>query len=172
MASQRSKGFTDTPQFKVMRALMGAATPAVRWSLGRGSGGPMAGSLLLLRFRGCRSGMWRTTPVGYARDAEVVVIVTSPTYTWWKNIGDGADVDLRIDGAWRQGRARIVGPEDPAYDETVALQVRLRGPRMLRGFGVAVDDAGVVAPADRALGAERAHIVRVELGGPAPELRT
>jgi deazaflavin-dependent oxidoreductase (nitroreductase family) len=171
MAVDRPKAFTDTPQFKVMRALMGASTPAVRWSLGRGSGGPMARSLLLLRFRGRRSGTWYTTPVGYARDGDVVVIVTSPTYTWWKNIRDGADVDLRVDGAWRQGRARIVGPDDPAYEATVALQVRLRGAGMLRGFGVTVDDDGVVAPADRAPGAERALLVRVELGGPAPETR-
>jgi deazaflavin-dependent oxidoreductase (nitroreductase family) len=172
VAADQPRAFTDTPQFKVMRAVMGAATPIIRWSLRRGSGGPLARNLLLLRFRGRRSGIWRTTPVGYARDGDVVVIVTSPSYTWWKNIGDGADVDVRLDGAWSQGRARIVGPEDAAYDETVALQVRLRGPRMLRGFGVAVDDAGVVAPADRALGGERAHIVRVELAGPAPEART
>ena len=171
MTPDRPRTFTDTPQFKVMRAVMGAATPAIRWSLGRGSGGPMARSLLLLRVRGRRSGTWYTTPVGYARDGDVVVIVTSPTYTWWKNIRDGAEVDVRLDGAWRQGRARIVGPDDPAYDDTVALQVRLRGAGMLRGFGVAVGDDGVVAPADRAPGAERAHIVRVELGGPAPETR-
>jgi hypothetical protein len=171
MASNQPRAFTDTPQFKVMRAVMSAATPVIRWSLQRGSGGPMARNLVLLRFRGRRSGTWHTTPVGYAREADLVVIVTSPTYTWWKNIRDGAAVDLRLDGAWRQGRARIVGPDDSAYEETVALLVRLRGPRMLRGFGVAVDDRGVVAPADRALGAERAHIVRVELGGTAPETR-
>ena len=171
MASDRPRAFTDTPQFKVMRAVMGAATPAVRWSLRRGSGGPMARSLLLLRFRGSRSGTWYTTPVGYAREGDVLVIVTSPTYAWWKNIRDGADVDVRLDGAWRTGRARIIGPDDPAYEETVALQVRLRGAGMLRGFGVEVGDDGVVAPADRAEGAERAHLVRIELGGPAPETR-
>jgi deazaflavin-dependent oxidoreductase (nitroreductase family) len=171
MTSDRPRAFTDTPQFKVMRAVMVAATPAIRWSLRRGSGGPMARNLLLLRFRGRRSGTWRTTPVGYAHEGDVVVIVTSPSYTWWKNIRDGADVDVRLDGAWRMGRARIIGPDDPAYEETVALQVRLRGAGMLRGFGVTVDDQGVVAEADRVAGAERAHLVRVELGGPAPETR-
>jgi deazaflavin-dependent oxidoreductase (nitroreductase family) len=164
--------FTDTPQFKVMRTVMGAATPPLRWALGRGSGGPLARNLLLLRFRGRTSGRWYTTPVGYAREGDSVVIVTSPTYSWWKNVRGGADVDVRLDGAWRAGRARIVGPDDPEYEATVALQVRRRGPGMLRGFGVNVDDAGLVAPADREAGAARAHLVRVELAGPAPDTRT
>jgi deazaflavin-dependent oxidoreductase (nitroreductase family) len=172
MSTDPPRAFTDTPQFRVMRAVMGAATPAIRWSLRRGSGGPMARNLLLLRFRGRRSGRWYTTPVGYARDGDVVVVVTSPAYSWWKNIRDGADVDVRVGGAWREGRARIVGPEDPAYEEAVALQVRQRGAGMLRGFGVAVGHDGVVAPADRAPGAERAHLVRIDLGRPAPETRT
>ena len=172
MTSDPPRAFSDTPQFRVMRAVMRAVTPAIRWSLGRGSGTPMARSLLLLRFRGRRSGSWHTTPVGYAREGDVVVIVTSPTYAWWRNIRDGADVDVRLDGAWREGRARIVGPDDPAYDETVALQVRRRGTGMLRGFGVPVGDDGHVAAEDRDRAAGRAHIVRVELGGPAPETRT
>ena len=171
MAPDQPRAMTDTPQFKVMRALMGAATPGVRWVLGRGSGGPLARTFLLLRFRGRRSGTWYTTPVGYAREGDVVVIVTSPAYTWWRNVRGGADVDVRVGGAWRQARARIVGPDDPDYAETVALQVRSRGAGMLRAFGVAVGEDGTVAPADRAAGAERAHIVRVELAGPAPETR-
>ena len=132
----------------------------------------MARSLLLLRFQGRRTGTWRTTPVGYAREGDVVVIVTSPTYTWWKNIREGAAVDVRLDGRWRQANARIVGPDDAEYESTVALQVRQRGPGLLRGFGVAVSDQGVVAPADRDMAATNAHIVRVELYGPAPETRS
>jgi hypothetical protein len=163
--------FTDTRRFKVMRTVMGAATPVVRWSLSRGSGGPMARNLLLLRFRGRTSGRWFTTPVGYVRRGDVVVIVTSPTYTWWRNVAAGAEVELRLDGAWRTGWARIVGPDDPAYEETVALQVSGRGPGMLRGFGVTVDDNGRVPPEARAAGAELAHLVRVELRGPAPATR-
>ena len=65
----------------------------------------------------------------------------------------------------------IVPPDDPAYDETVALQVAKRGPGMLRGFGVRVDDAGHVPPEAREAAAAAAHIVRVELGGAAPDRR-
>jgi hypothetical protein len=100
-----------------------------------------------------------------------VVLVTSPGYSGWRNVRDGADVDLRLDGAWQAGHARIVQPDDPAYDETLALQVAKRGPGMLRGFGVQVDDAGHVPPEAREAAAAAAHIVRVELVGAAPDRR-
>jgi deazaflavin-dependent oxidoreductase (nitroreductase family) len=165
------KPFTETRQFKVMRTAVGVSKPLVMAMLKRGSGGPMAKNLMLLRFRGRTSGTWYTTPVGYVREGDTVVIVTSPTYAWWRNVVGGADVDVRLDGRWRTGRARIVSPDDPEYDATVALQVSRRGPGMLRGFGVPVDDHGHVAPDGREAAGKAAHIVRVELLGPAPDAR-
>ncbi|HEX5828090.1 MAG TPA: nitroreductase/quinone reductase family protein [Candidatus Limnocylindrales bacterium] len=166
-----AKPFTETTRFKVMRTLVGASNPLIAAVLRRGSGGPMAKQLTLLRFRGRRSGRWYETPIGYVRDGDTVVLVTSPGYSWWRNVRDGADVDLRLDGAWRTGHARIVRPDDPAYDETVALQVARRGPGMLRTSGVQVDDTGHVPPEAREAAAAAAHIVRVELGGAAPDRR-
>jgi deazaflavin-dependent oxidoreductase (nitroreductase family) len=163
--------FTETRRFKVMRALIGASRPLVTAILSRGTGGPMGRNLTLLRFRGRTSGRWYQTPVGYVRDGDTVVIVTSPAYTWWRNVRDGAEVDLRLDGAWRTGHARVVTPDDPAYDGTIALQVAKRGPGMLRGFGVDVDDAGRVADEAREAAGRAAHLVRVELAGPAPDRR-
>lgn len=162
---------TETRRFKAMRAIVGATNPFIRALLRRGSGGPMAANLLLLRFQGRQSGRWFETPVGYVREGDTLVVVTSPTYRWWRNVEGGADVDVRLDGRWRVGRARIVSPADPAYDETVAIQVARRGPGMLRGFGVQVDDAGRVAPAAREAAAAAAHLVRIELAGDAPERR-
>lgn len=163
--------FTETRQFKVMRVLVGASNPLIRALLGRGSGGPMAKNVLLLRFRGRRTGRWFTTPVGYVRDGTVIVLVTSPTYKWWRNITDGAEVDVRVDGRWQAGQARIVTPDDPAWEAAVELQVGRRGPGMLRGFGMKVDDQGRVAPEDREAAARAAHLVRIDLTGPAPDRR-
>jgi deazaflavin-dependent oxidoreductase (nitroreductase family) len=157
------RSFTDTPQFKVMKVLMSVATPLVKRRLARGDGGRLSRNLVLLRFRGRKSGTWFTTPVGYAREGDTVVIITSPTYRWWRNVAGGARVQLRLDGRWRDGEARIVGPEDPAYDETVALQVRRRGAGMLKGFGVELDADGRVPASARSQAAERVHLVRVEL---------
>ncbi len=156
--------FTDTLQFKIMRvATVGAANPLIKRMLARGSGGPLGKSLMLLRFKGIKTGRTFTTPVGYARAGDTVVIVTLPTYRWWRNIVGGAEVEVRLNGRWRAGHARILVPSDADYDETVALQVGISGPGTLRTFGVDVDDQGRIALAGRAVAAERAHIVRIEL---------
>ena len=160
--------FSDTPQFKVMRLVVGAFNPLVRRLLGSRFAGPLAANVMLLRFRGRTSGTWHTTPVGYAREATQVVVVTSPTYRWWRNVVDSAPVQVRLDGTWYEAVGRVLRPTDPAdissYDAAVALQVRQRGPRVLRGFGIPVTDDGRISIADRAEAASHAHIVRIQLG--------
>jgi deazaflavin-dependent oxidoreductase (nitroreductase family) len=159
--------FTETRRFKVMRTVIGALNPLMVRLLGSRFAGPMAKNLMLLRFIGRTSGRTYTTPVGYVRDGDRVVVVTSPTYRWWRNVRDGAAVQVRLDGVWRDGHARVVPATDPGHDEAVALQVRGRGPGMLRGFGVPVDDHGHVPEAARAGLDEKALIVVIELA-PVP----
>lgn len=161
---EEPRAFTDTPQFKVMRAVMGAATPVVRTVLASRFAGPLGRNLLLLRFRGRRSGTWRTTPVGYVRTGDRVVLVTSPTYRWWRNIDGPTRVQVRVAGQWHEATARLLHPDDPEYDAAVAIQVAGRGPGMLRGFGIPVTDDGRVPDDARADATKHAHIVVVELG--------
>ncbi len=54
-------------------------------------------------------------------------------------------------------------PDDPGYDSAVAIQVARRGPGMLKGFGVEVDEAGRIDPAARAAAPSHAHIVEILL---------
>jgi deazaflavin-dependent oxidoreductase (nitroreductase family) len=155
--------FTDTRRFKVMRTLVGASNPFIKAILGSRFAGPMAKALMLLRFTGRKSGKVYTTPVGYVREGDSVVVVTSPTYTWWKNIREGADVEVRLEGVWRKARARVLPPDDPEFDRAVSIQVEGRGPGMLRGFGVEVNGDGHVPPEARADLDSKALIVLVEL---------
>ena len=107
-----------------------------------------------------------TTPVGYVRDGDSVVVVTSPTYTGWKNVRDGADVEVRLDGIWHAARARVLSSDDPDFDRALAIQVNGRGPGMLRGFGVAVDDDGHVPKEARDDLDRKALLVLIELAPP------
>ena len=154
---------TDTRRFKVMRGMVGAANPLVRRLLDSRFAGPLSRALLLLRYRGRKSGRTIATPVGYVRDGDRVVIVTSPSYGWWPNMVGGADVELRLPEGWRRGRAELLFPDDLRYAETVAFQVSKRGPGMLRGFGVDIDDAGRIAPEAKVTATRYAHIVLVTL---------
>lgn len=155
--------FTDTRRFKAMRAVMGAANPAIKGLLGSRFAGPMAKALMLLRFTGRKSGKVYTTPVGYVREGDSVVVVTSPTYQWWKNVRDGAEVEVRLDGSWRKAHARVLQADDSAFDRAVAIQVTGRGPRMLQGFGVDVDASGHIPQEARADLDTKALIVLIEL---------
>ena len=97
-----------------MRVLVGAANPAVRLLLGSRFAGPIAKRVMLLRFRGRKSGSWHTTPVGYAREGNQVVVVTPPAYRWWRHVIDGARVQLRLDNQWFDASARAFsGPTIP-----------------------------------------------------------
>ena len=117
-----TRPFSDTPQFKVMRVVVGVFNLLlIRRLLGSRFAGPLAGNLMLLRFRGRTSGSWHTTPVGYAREGNQVVVVTSPTYRWWRNVVDRAPVQLRLGSEWFDASARLLPPEDPAYRAAVAL---------------------------------------------------
>lgn len=160
--------FAESRRFRVLRRVMEATNPLMRRLINSSLAGPMNRQLLLLRYRGRRSGRTFTTPVGYVRDGDKVVMVTSPAYRWWPNFVGGADADLRLPEGWRQGRVEIVMPDDPRYDETVAFQVANCGPGMLRSFGVEVDDQGHLTPDAKATAATRAHMVLGTLASRTP----
>jgi len=158
----------QTRRFAVMRRVVGASNPLMRRLLDSRFAGPMGRNLLVLEFRGRRSGGTFRTPVGYVRRGGRVVLVTSPAYRWWHNLVGGADVRVRLPEGWRAGRGEVVTPADPRYDEILALQVAQRGPEMLRGFGLPVDDGGRLPAEARASATEHAHLVLVTLAdGPA-----
>ncbi len=158
-----ARAFTDTRQFRIMRRVIGATSPLTKRLIDSRFAGPMGKALLLLRYRGRKSGRTFTTPVGYVREGDRVVMVTSPTYKWWPNLVGGADVELRLPEGWRSGRGEVVLPDDPRYDETLAFQVSKRGPGMLRGFGLDVDDQGRIHPESRVTAAKKAHLVLITL---------
>lgn len=158
-----STPFTETRRFRAMRAAVGAGNPLVKRLLDSRVAGPMARQVLLLRYRGRRSGRTFTTPVGYVRDGDRIVMVTSPAYRWWPNFVGGAQAELRLPEGWRRATVDVVPPDDPRYDDVVALQVGRRGPGMLRGFGVEVDDAGHVSSEAKATASAHAHLVLATL---------
>ncbi len=160
---EQPRAFVETRRFKAMRRVVGAMNPLMRRLLDSRFSGRMARQLLLLEFRGRKSGRTFRTPVGYVRRGDRVVMVTSPAYTWWHNLVGGAPVRVRLADGWHGAHGEVVMPDDPRYDEVVALQVSGRGPGMLRGFGLAVDDAGHLAPEAKATATQHAHLVLVEL---------
>jgi len=70
-------------------------------------------SLMLITFTGRKSGRRYTTPVRYIRIGTTVRCFTSPENQWWRNLRDGADVVLRIEGVDLPYRATAIVNDPP-----------------------------------------------------------
>jgi len=103
----------------------------------------MSGAVLLLTFRGRRSGRWFTTPVQYARADECTLIVVpgrAELKRWWHNLRIEAPVRLRLAGKDVDATAEAI--EDDTARVSTALRAYLerfeRARRSLAGQRVVV----------------------------------
>jgi hypothetical protein len=73
-----------------------------------------SGSLLLITFTGRNSGREFTTPVRYVRVGDAILCFTSAENQWWRNLRDGKEVILRLQGKDRRYRATLIHNDPPA----------------------------------------------------------
>jgi deazaflavin-dependent oxidoreductase (nitroreductase family) len=68
-------------------------------------------SLLLVTYRGRRSGNRFTIPVMYAEHEGTLTIYVghSERKRWWRNLRGGAEVEVRLRGRRLRGQAEVVG---------------------------------------------------------------
>jgi hypothetical protein len=73
------------------------------------------GSLLLITFRGRRSGRRFTIPVMYAeRDGRLTIFVGhAERKRWWRNLRGGAEVEVRLRGRRLTGHGEVVEGSAP-----------------------------------------------------------
>jgi deazaflavin-dependent oxidoreductase (nitroreductase family) len=77
--------------------------------------GLLSDSLLLLTYRGKKSGKQYTLPVQYARIGQTFYIVPGlpDSKVWWRNLTEGAPVDLWVRGEKLAAQAQVVsGKQD------------------------------------------------------------
>ena len=101
--------------------------------------GFMLGNTMLLTVTGRVSGRKYTTPVGYYRDEEGLWVITSRERTWWRNLKDGAQVEMRIGGKDVSGYAEAILDREAVaarigdYLQHVPMAARPLGARMENG---------------------------------------
>jgi hypothetical protein len=71
------------------------------------------------RYTGRRSGREYVLPVQYACQGERLVVLPqgAESKKWWRNFLSPRPVTLRLKGRLRDGTARVVHPDDPAWEE-------------------------------------------------------
>ena len=68
--------------------------------------------LLILTYKSKKSGTVYTTPVGYERRGNALVVTSSYDGVWWTNLRGSQPVFVRLQGTRRRGVAEVT--EDPA----------------------------------------------------------
>lgn len=110
----------------------------------------MSAALLLITYRGRKSGKEFTLPVQYVQDGNHIYIL--PGYaekkTWWRNLKGGADVQVTLKGQTRSGVGILLEREADAEE-------------ILKGFGLYMRQIPPSA---------KIHNVRIEADGqPNPD---
>ena len=96
------------------------------------------GDTMLITVTGCKTGKKYTTPVGFYRDGDSLWVISSRDRTWWRNVKDGAEVEMRIRGKNVKGLAVAVLDEG-AVAEQVLEYVR-HIPMSARALGVRMEN--------------------------------
>jgi deazaflavin-dependent oxidoreductase (nitroreductase family) len=58
----------------------------------------VSANIMLITFKGRKSGKSYTTPVSYIQEGDIVTLFTGRRRAWWRNLSGGETVTLRIQG--------------------------------------------------------------------------
>jgi deazaflavin-dependent oxidoreductase (nitroreductase family) len=139
--------------------MQGIGNRLVRLVLGSPFHGIISGFLMLLTYRGRRSGAEYTLPVGYHDDGSGVTVLVgrAADRSWWRNLRGGAPVRLRMRGKTVEGHADVVG----GAEATRAMGAYFAAvPRAASAFGVATE-GGRIGPDALAEARQRIPVVRI-----------
>jgi deazaflavin-dependent oxidoreductase (nitroreductase family) len=118
------------------------------------------GDTMLITVTGRKTGRKYTTPVGFYRDGNTLWIISSRDRTWWRNVQDGADVEMRIRGRDVSGFAEAILDEDAVAAQVIEYVRHI--PMAAKGLGVRVEN-GEPHPEDAARLAGERLFVKIKL---------
>ena len=115
---------------------------------------------MLITVTGRKTGKKYTTPVGFYRDGDSLWVLSSRDRTWWRNVKDGAHVEMRIRGKDTTGLAEAV--LDEASVTKQVMEYVLHIPMTAKSLGVRVEN-GEPNPEDAARLAKERLFVKIKL---------
>jgi len=97
------------------------------------------GDTMLITVTGRKTGVKYTTPVGFYREGDFLWVLSSRDRTWWRNVQDGAEVEMRMRGKDVNGFAEAILDEDAVakqmgeYLQHIPVAAKSLGVRMGNG---------------------------------------
>ena len=117
------------------------------------------GDTMLITVTGRKTGKKYTTPVGFYREGETLWVLTSRDRTWWRNVKDGADVEMRIRGRDVSGFAEAILNDNAVAAQMIEYVRHI--PMAAKGLGVRMEN-GEPHPEDAARLAKERLFVRIK----------
>ena len=134
-------GQTADPRFEppLPKAVYKVVNPALKLLLSSPFHRLISGSLMVLAFRGRKTGRRYTLPVGYLQNGDRLLVFTHSR--WWKNLRGGAPVTVRLRGRTLEGVATPI--DDPQAIASATQQLVARhGSAMARRMGIIAASPG------------------------------
>lgn len=102
--------------------------PWMCWVLGSPLHGWLSASLLLVSYRGRKTGKRYTLPVGYAQNGKQIYILPGnpEKKTWWRNLKGGLPLELTLRGQVLQAQGRLLDPQAEQAELAHGLGVYLQ----------------------------------------------
>jgi deazaflavin-dependent oxidoreductase (nitroreductase family) len=142
------------------------ANPIVGWLLRSRLHGLLSASLLLIAYRGRKSGREYRLPVQYAQDGGYVFIIPGQPEqkTWWRNFKEETPVTVSLRGKTLDGKARLLETSADAQAARDGLRAYLqRFPALAKLHQVSTEPDGSYNPGDLQKAAAAARIIRITL---------
>lgn len=142
------------------------ANPILRPLLHSPAGHRLGWRIALIRYPGRRTGRQYELPVQYACDgARIWILPGSPERkTWWRNLCDGADVDLVLAGHLLHGHAMVIDQKrQPELSDGLAAYLRAV-PQARRALGLPKHAPPSPGDTEMRQISDSAVLVRVDLG--------
>ncbi len=106
--------------------------PIIKFILRSPFHGVLSHVMMVLTFKGRKTGRMISVPVGYTRKGNALVVFTFGN--WWKNFQGNAEVSMRLQGKDIKGRVNLVN-DLHAVGEMVNAVVDARGVEMAKRMG-------------------------------------
>ena len=140
------------------------ANPIMRFILCSPFHKMLSDSLLLITYRGKKSGKTYTLPVNYAQVDNIIYIVPGmhEKKIWWRNLRGGAPVTLTLGGRSVSGSALVWEDDVESIAEALGYYAR-RFPPSARMHGVRMEPDGTCNPEDLLKAAQSILVVKVDV---------
>lgn len=146
---------------KVPEPLFVVINPIVKTLLHSPLHGVLSDSVMIVNFRGRRSGKMFSTPVRYVRDGDTIRAYSNKDTQWWRNLRDDATVSLRAGGKTGVYRSQVIEDEPERISGLLEDYFAIY-PEDAVYHDVSLDKAGNPDPAELARAAEHAVVVEAQ----------